>query len=158
MDEQVLAGDAISRGPGAPGSGGQGSGARELAGVQAIFQTPFHEDGTLDLDTLERELDWLFAQGADGVVFAMVSEILRLSSEERDQVAVAASRFAHGRGDCVISVGAESVTTALRHARVAHDAGATALMAAPPSLFRVDDDALLRYYLALADALSVSLR
>jgi 4-hydroxy-tetrahydrodipicolinate synthase len=130
-------------------------GDRQLAGVQVVFQTPFTLDGELDIATLESELDWLFSEGADGVVFAMVSEILRLSSEERDRVAMLASTFARGRGDCVISVGAESVTTAVRHARVAADAGATALMAAPPSLFRVDDSALLRYYLAIATAVEL---
>ena len=130
---------------------------RPLAGVQAVFQTPFTPDGALDIETLESQLDWLFTQGADGVVFAMVSEILRLSSEERDTVARVASAFAVGRGDSVISVGAESTYTAIRHAKVAADMGATALMAAPPSLFRVDDEALLRYYLDIAAAVDLPL-
>lgn len=130
---------------------------RQLAGVQVVFQTPFTVDGALDVGALESQLDWLFAQDADGIVFAMVSEILRLSSEERDRVAIIASTFAAGRGDCVISVGTESVTTAVRHAKVAADAGATAVMAAPPSLFRVSDDALLRYYLDIAASIDIPL-
>lgn len=126
---------------------------KELQGVQVVFQTPFYEDGRLDMETFDRQLDWLFDEGVDGIVFAMVSEILRLSSEERDAVTISACRFAQNRGgDSIISVGAESVTTAIRHARVAADAGATALMAAPPSLFRVDDDGLLRYYMSIAEA------
>lgn len=131
--------------------------SKDLAGVQVVFQTPFTDDGMLDVETLERQLEWLFGQGADGVVFAMVSEILRLSSEERDLVAAVASRFAVGRGDCVISVGAESTATAIRHARVAEEVGATAVMAAPPALFRVDDDALLRYYMDIANSLTLPL-
>jgi dihydrodipicolinate synthase/N-acetylneuraminate lyase len=130
---------------------------RELAGVQAVFQTPFKEDGAVDYDTLENEIDWLFTEGADGVVFAMVSEILRLSSEERDQVAAVASRVSQSRGDCVVSVGAESTATAVRHARAAEEAGATGLMAAPPSLFRVSDDALFGYYSDIAAAVSLPL-
>lgn len=125
---------------------------KELEGVQVVFQTPFHEDGSLDMDTFGSQISWLFDEGADGVVFAMVSEVLRLSSEERDQVTIAACRLAEGRGDSIISVGAESVTTAVRHARVAQDAGATALMAAPPSLFRVDEEGLLRYYMSIVEA------
>ena len=131
--------------------------SKRLAGVQVVFQTPFTEGGSLDVDTLESEIDWLVSEGANGIVFAMVSEILRLSSEERDQVAVIASRLSVGRGDCIISVGAESVTTAVRHAHLAEDAGANGLIAAPPSLFRVDNDALMKYFVALADAVEIPL-
>ena len=43
-----------------------------LAGVLAVLQTPWHEDETLDLETLEREIAWLFDCGANGIVMAMV--------------------------------------------------------------------------------------
>jgi dihydrodipicolinate synthase/N-acetylneuraminate lyase len=104
-----------------------------LAGVLAVFQTPFDDHGRIDHPTMEKLFEWLFANGADGVVFAMVSEILRLSSEERDEVATMACRLSRGHGACVISVGAESLTTALRHARHAEDAGADAVMATSTS-------------------------
>ena len=54
-----------------------------LAGVLAVFQTPLHADETLDLETLEREIAWLFDCGANGIVMAMVSETLRMDTEER---------------------------------------------------------------------------
>jgi len=40
---------------------------QELGGVLPVFQTPFGDDGEVDRATLEREFDWLFANGADGV-------------------------------------------------------------------------------------------
>ena len=76
------------------------------SGVLAVFQTPFGDDGSADFPTLAREIDWIFGHGADGVVFGMVSEVLRLSSEERDAIAAEACRVVAGRGPCVISVGA----------------------------------------------------
>ena len=65
-----------------------------LRGVLPVFQTPWHDDESLDVETLEREIDWLFGHGADGLVLAMVSEVLRLSSEERDELAATACRLA----------------------------------------------------------------
>jgi dihydrodipicolinate synthase/N-acetylneuraminate lyase len=127
----------------------------EVAGVLPVFQTPFLDDETLDRATFERQLDWLFEQGADGVVFGMVSEVLRLSSEERDEVATLTARACRGRGASIISVGAESTATALRHARHAVDVGADAVMAAPPMLSRPTDDEIVRYYTAIAEAISV---
>ncbi len=52
-----------------------------------VFQTPYHADETIDYATLEREINWLYDCGAQGVVMAMVSELLRLSSEERLELA-----------------------------------------------------------------------
>src|SRR5580704_13798847 len=128
-----------------------------LAGVLAVFQTPFDDHGRIDHPTMEKLFEWLFANGADGVVFAMVSEILRLSSEERDEVAAAACRLSRGRGRCVISVGAESLAAALGHAQHAADCGADAVMATPPLLHVAGDDELLRYFTAIAARVDVPL-
>ncbi len=90
---------------------------KRLAGVLPVFQTPYHDDESIDFVTLEREIHWLFDRGADGIVMAMVSELLRLSSEEREQLATAACRFGRDRGSVVVSVGAEASILAERYAR-----------------------------------------
>ena len=125
------------------------------AGVLPVFQTPFHPNETIDFATLQREIDWLFERGADGIVMAMVSETLRLASDEREQLAAAACRMGRGHGDVVISVGAESSHTAERYARQAEDSGATALMAIPPVSVALGDDELMRYYARIVQATSL---
>ena len=128
-----------------------------LGGILPVFQTPFHDDESIDFETLGREIDWLFAQKADGIVMAMVSETLRLSSEERDELAREACRLAEGRGTCVISVGAESTRVAIRHARHAEACGATALMAIPPIATGCDADELLSYFRQILRATGIPL-
>lgn len=130
---------------------------QELGGVLPVFQTPLRDDGEVDRATLEREFDWLFANGADGVVFAMVSEVLRLASDERDELATLTCQLARDRGVCVISVGAESTKIAVRHARHARDAGAHAVMATPPMLQPLGDDQLLRYFTTIAASVDIPL-
>lgn len=129
----------------------------ELAGVLPVFQTPFHEDETIDLATLGHEIDWLFDQGADGIVMAMASETLRLGSEERDEMAAAACRFAAGRGPVVISVGAESTSVAVRHACHAQACGASAMMAIPPIATACDETQLLAYFRRILSAVDLPL-
>jgi 4-hydroxy-tetrahydrodipicolinate synthase len=129
----------------------------DLAGVLPVFQTPFDDRDRIDYPALEKLFDWVFANGADGVVFAMVSEILRMSSQERDEVAAVACRLSRGRGCCVISVGAESLAVALRHARHAADSGADAVMATPPLLHAAGDDELLRYFTTIAARVDIPL-
>src|ERR1041384_799521 len=111
---------------------------RELSGVLPVFQTPYHLDETIDYDTLEREIAWLHDCGAHGVVMAMVSELLRLASEERAEVAEAVCRFGRTRGVVIISVGAESSKVAERFAKQAESVGADAVMAIPPVSVGID--------------------
>ena len=117
-----------------------------LRGVFPVFQTPWLEDESLDRECLQREIDWLFASGASGIVMAMVSETLRLSSEERDALALVACELGLPHGPVVISVGAESSKTAERHARHAEACGASTVMAIPPVSIGLGDHELLAYY------------
>jgi 4-hydroxy-tetrahydrodipicolinate synthase len=126
-----------------------------LAGVQCVFQTPYEADESIDFATLEREIEWLFARGADGIVMAMVSEVLRLSGSEREELAEAACRSARGRGSAVISVGAESSHTAEGFARQAERAGADAVMAVPPIAVTLAEEQLLDYYRRILRALAI---
>lgn len=128
---------------------------QKLCGVLPVFQTPWLEDETLDLETLEREIAWLHDCGANGIVMAMVSETLRLSSEERDELAAAACRFGKSRGAVVISVGAESSKVAERHARHAENSGADAVMAIPPVSIAIGEGELLAYYTRIISAIRI---
>jgi 4-hydroxy-tetrahydrodipicolinate synthase len=131
------------------------SSKHELRGVLPVFQTPYHADETIDYATLEFEINWLHDCGAHGVVMAMVSETLRLSSEEREELAAAACRFGRARGTVIISVGAESSKIAERYARHAEAAGADAVMAIPPVSVGVGEGELLAYYRRIIEGIRI---
>jgi dihydrodipicolinate synthase/N-acetylneuraminate lyase len=128
--------------------------SHSLHGVLPVVSTPFTESDAIDEAVLEKEIDWLYEQGVDGVVMGMVSEVLRLTDRERDQLVAAVVRANRGRGPVVASVGAESIRQALRHALAAEEAGAHALMAVPPALTRCGPDEIRRYYAALVEGTS----
>jgi dihydrodipicolinate synthase/N-acetylneuraminate lyase len=134
------------------GVGGTDVGGASVAGVICVVQTPFDGRGDIDADAFVRQVDWLFGHGTDGVVTGMVSEVLRLSSDERDQLATLMCEATARRGPAVVSVGAESTHTAVRHARHAAAAGADAVMAAPPASTAAGEDELVRYFTAIAAA------
>jgi 4-hydroxy-tetrahydrodipicolinate synthase len=131
------------------------SSKRELCGVLPVFQTPYHPDETIDYDTLEREIAWLHDCGAHGIVMAMVSETLRLASEERGQLAEAACQFGRARGVVIISVGAESSKVAERFARHAEAVGADAVMAIPPVSVGIGEGELVAYYRRIIESVSI---
>jgi len=123
-----------------------------LAGVLPVFQTPYHDDESIDFETLAREIDWLYERGADGIVLAMVSEVLRLGSDERQELAEAACHYSSGRGPVIVSVGAESSRVAVYYAQHAESVGASGLMAVPPIAVAVSEDELARYYGRIIEA------
>ncbi len=129
--------------------------SRPIRGVLPVFQTPFHSDFSIDFATLEKEIDWLYAQGADGIVMGMVSETLRLSTEEREALAAAACRFGCEQGVVIISAGAESTHTAVRYARHAEAHGADAVMVIPPISVAVGEDELRSYYATIIEAINI---
>ena len=126
-----------------------------LGGVQIVFQLPYHVDESIDFDTLGLEIDHVFAAGADGLVMAMVTEVLRLTEAERHEVAGFTCQAAAGRGPVVVSVGAESTRGACGLAEQAESAGASAVMAIPPVSIGVDEDQLRNYYERILQSISL---
>lgn len=127
----------------------------DLKGVLPILHTPFDAQDQIDCESLRREIDWAFEQGADGVCSAMVSEILRLTSEERFLLNRAIIEMAAGRGKVVVSVGAESTRQVLEFAEQAVAAGCDAIMAIPPISTALPLSALFHHFSTLADAVPV---
>lgn len=125
---------------------------QRLAGVLPVVQTPFLDDLSLDKATLRREIEWLFDQGANGIVMGMVSETLRLTDQERDELLEVMVESAAGRGPVISSVGAESIQQAVRHAQAAEKIGVDAHMALPPALTKCPPDEIRNYYVGLLRA------
>jgi len=131
--------------------------ANRIAGVLPVINTPFDDDDRIDQAALKHEIDWVFEQGAQGICAGMVSELLRLTYEERDIIARSMVEFAAGRGVVVTSVGAESTEQARTFARQAEEAGCAAMMAVPPMSTALSGTEVARYFQALAEEVDLPL-
>lgn len=128
---------------------------RTLHGVLPIVHMPFTPDDEIDLLALDREIEWIYKAGADGLGTGMVSEVLKLTFAERIDLAIHLVKRTAGRGSVFVSVGAESTRQALLYARAAEKAGCDAVMAVPPVTSALPEAALLEYYRAIADAITI---
>ncbi|MDR1188548.1 MAG: dihydrodipicolinate synthase family protein [Bifidobacteriaceae bacterium] len=124
----------------------------ELHGVLPVLSTPFTESDDIDRPALIKETEWLLAAGVDGLVIAMVSEILRLDPGERMALVETTIAAVAGRRPVVVSVGAESTAQSVRLALHAVDAGAAAVMANPPVSTRPTEAELRKHFETVADA------
>jgi 2-keto-3-deoxy-L-arabinonate dehydratase len=130
---------------------------QSIAGVLPVVHTPFRDDESIDFDSMSRLVDWAFAQGANGYCTGMVSELLKLTCDERLEVTRQLGQMAAGRGVVVIGVGAESIQQALQYARCAEESNCHAIMAIPPISSALPADAVLEYFCALAEGVSLPL-
>ena len=129
----------------------------EISGVLPVFQTPFHTDESIDFATLDREIDWLFENRANGIVMAMVSETFRLATDERRKLAAHICKTVGDRGVTIISVGSESTHTSAALARDAEAVGADAVMAIPPVATAATEYELAEYFRQILKATSIPL-
>ncbi len=119
-------------------------------GVLPILHTPFTEGDEIDESDLKRQVDWAFKQGADGCCTGMVSELLRLTLDERLHLTHLLPELVKGRGTFVMSVGAESTKQAIFWTTEADKAGCSAVMAIPPTTTALPDSGLMDYFSAIA--------
>lgn len=130
---------------------------RPLAGVLPIVHVPFDADDRIDAADLRREIDWIFATGADGLGTGMVSEVNRLSAAERESLPKLLVECAAGRGPVFMSVGAETGAAARSLAVAAERAGCAAVMAVPPIATPLAPAALGDYFRGIAESVAVPL-
>ncbi len=129
----------------------------EVAGVLPVIHTPMIDGDEIDHESLRKEVDWAFEVGADGVVAAMVSEILRLTPDERVRLADELVELTAERGAVIFSVGSESIAQSRQLARRAQQSGCHAVMAIPPISASLPEDQLWRYFCEIAECVDVPL-
>ena len=126
-----------------------------IAGVLPVVHMPYTESGEIDLNTMEKQIDYLFATGADGFCLALVSDLFRLSEEERVTLPAQLCKLARQRGPVVINVAAESTRQARLYARAAEEGGAAALMAIPPISRGLGEEELRAYFAAILEEVDI---
>jgi 2-keto-3-deoxy-L-arabinonate dehydratase len=123
-----------------------------LHGCIPILVTPFADDGSLDLESLEREIEWVLSEGASGVAcVAIASEGYKLTESERDAVIATTVRRVDGRVPVVASADGPGEEPAIDRARRAAALGAAALMVLPSYFVKPGPDALASYYARIAE-------
>lgn len=124
-------------------------------GVFPILPTPFHDDESLDLDSMTRVVRFMREAGVDGItVLGVLGEASRLNDSEREQVVAAAVAAAHGL-PVIVGASASGTRAARELARSAQKLGAAAVMVAPHVEPVPNDERIVEYYRAVADALAI---
>ncbi len=103
------------------------------SGVWPVAPTPFHEDGSLDLDGMKRVLDCMVDQGVDGIcILANFSEQFLISDAERATLTRLCLDHIAGRVPVIVTISHFSTPIVVARAVEAKALGASAVMMMPP--------------------------
>ena len=130
----------------------------QLEGVYSVLPTPFTSGGDLDVESLRRVVDLFIGAGVQGVTaLGVTGEVARLDDGERRRVLETVTSHVKGRIGVVAGTTAEGTRTCIEYSRSAREAGATAVMVSPPRMPKLNSDAVVRHYHALADAVDIEI-
>jgi len=127
-------------------------------GVYSVLPTPFDDNGELDETSLRRVVDLFIGAGVDGLTaLGVTGEVARLDDRERGRVLDVVLEAAAGRVPVVAGATAEGTRTCIAYTRAAKQAGAAAVMVSPPRMPKLNSDAVVRHYVALAEAVDLEI-
>lgn len=119
---------------------------RNARGVYLITVTPFADDGSLDLSSTDRMVDFYLERGATGLtILGIMGEATKLTAQEsRSFVKQVLARVA---GQVPVVVGASAAGFAPMHELTSSvmDMGASGVMVAPAATLRTDEQ-ILAYF------------
>jgi 4-hydroxy-tetrahydrodipicolinate synthase len=121
-------------------------------GVFVISVTPFHPDGSIDWESVDRVTDFYLEKGADGLtILGMMGEAPKMTQAESAELSRRIIARAGG-APVVVGVSAPGLAAMAELTAQVMDQGAAGVMVAPPGSLKTDAQ-IHRYYGQVCEAL-----
>jgi dihydrodipicolinate synthase/N-acetylneuraminate lyase len=128
-------------------------------GVFPVVPTTFAEDGSLDLESQKRCVDFMIDAGSTGLcILANFSEQFILSDAEREILTKTVLAHVNGRVPVIVTTTHFSTQVTIARSVQAQQLGAAMVMVMPPyhgATFRVPEAQIYEYFARLSDALTI---
>ena len=129
------------------------------AGVFVISATPFTDDGSLDLDSVDGLVEFYLEKGVFGItVLGMMGEAQKMAPEESEAFLERVLRRVDARVQVIVGVSNAGVDNLVRLSKFSMDHGAAGVMVAPLARLSTEEK-IYRYFAqvfaALGDAVPV---
>jgi dihydrodipicolinate synthase/N-acetylneuraminate lyase len=128
-------------------------------GVFPVVPTTFAEDGSLDLESQKRCVDFMIDAGSTGLcILANFSEQFILSDAERETLTKTVLAHVNGRVPVIVTTTHFSTQVTIDRSVQAQQLGAAMVMVMPPyhgATFRVPEAQIYEYFAHLSNALNI---
>lgn len=125
-------------------------------GYIPAITTPFTGEGALDLDALDRLLEWLHQEGMHGIIIGGTQgEWFTISAAERKQLMQAVGRKLGGKIPLIAGCSGYTSAEVAAHAQLAADHGFNGILVTPPPYMVPTDREILAFYREVNEAVSL---
>jgi 4-hydroxy-tetrahydrodipicolinate synthase len=129
----------------------------DAKGVYVIAATPFHDDGRIDFESIDRLVDFYLKCGVHGMtVLGVMGEFQKLSESETIDVARRFIATAKGRIPTIVGVSNPGTAQLVKISRASMEAGAAGVMVMPMAGLKTDE-AVLGYMRGVLKELGTSI-
>ena len=127
-----------------------------INGSIVAIVTPMHEDGSLDLPSLRKLIDWHIAEATDGIVIVgTTGESPTVSVDEHCELIKVAVAHAAGRIPVIAGTGGNSTTEAIELTRFAKSVGASASLQVVPYYNRPTQEGMYQHFSKIAESVDL---
>lgn len=127
-----------------------------LKGIITPLVTPINEDGSLDLDSVEKLIEHQISGGVHGIfILGTTGEFSGLSYKTRKEMITQTCNIVAGRTPILVGITDVSLVESIQLADYSSKAGAYAVVASPPFYMNIDQQEMYTYFKQLADSISL---
>lgn len=121
-------------------------------GTGVALVTPFHDDQSIDFQSLKNLIDHVISGGVDYlVVLGTTGEAATLTSEEKKQVLKACLEYNAGRVPLVLGIGGNNTQAVIQEIQNTDFYGVAAILSVSPYYNKPSQDGIVAHYTAIAD-------
>ncbi|HLS55360.1 MAG TPA: dihydrodipicolinate synthase family protein, partial [Zeimonas sp.] len=127
-----------------------------IKGSIVAIVSPMHEDGSLDLESYRRLIDWHIDEGTAAIVaVGTTGESPTVDVDEHTTLIRVAVEHAAGRVPIIAGTGGNSTREAIELTEFAHQAGAHSTLQVVPYYNKPTQEGMYRHFRAVAEAVDL---
>lgn len=120
---------------------------KQFQGIYAVVVTPFYEDGTFDVESAKKNLDWLIEQGVQGVcILGATGEYQSISDEEHMAYVKEIVPYVKDRVGVIVGASRERPEDVVKLVNNIKECGAHAAMVLPSFYCHPAQDEIVEHY------------
>ena len=132
---------------------------RRYTGIGPVVPTTFHPDGSLDLTSQTRCVDFMIDAGSDALcILANYSEQFSLADDERERLTRTIIDHVKGRVPVIVTTTHFATDLCARRSKRAEELGAAMVMIMPPyhgATIHASEGAIYEFFQRVSDAISI---
>lgn len=127
-----------------------------IRGAYTALITPFLEDGRVDYEQLEKNIEFQIKNGIDGLLaLGTTAETPTLTKEEQNKIIDCCMRTINGRVPLMVGTGSNSTAKTIKNTMAAEKMGADIALIVTPYYNKPTQEGIFQHFKAVVDATNI---